>query len=577
MPNGETKEIEIKGVGRFQVPIEYNDEQIRNHIRVLRLRRPEVFRASAPQIVETHEQAKERIRLAGERATVLYAAHGQPRGPGERFISGLLGTEKPIEPSPFEQAARALPETMGDAPLPGGPVIAGIVGGTAAEISEGGRRGAATLAEAEGKSAGDRILAQIKAAGQTASGLVSPIFSPAAIRGAGERLGEGDVAGAVGEVAPGAALLGVAEVIPMLRAGRGIKLPPTTVGTKIAARETAEVAPFLKQELTRMAETSASEVAKRPIKTAIATVAGKPSVDSYVEGIAEAASELKHSSRQMFKDIDSVSGGIFVDVPETSLTPKSLLGAASGKAPGQANISLSEAMGRSQELRADISRARNNPNEQRLLYDQKRALDQAIDKGLSGQAPAGLKDKLASAKELWHKGAAMEDFSDEMAGVTKGLADFESNLPGAGRTIDAKRLVENIKSGTAGRARLEEAVGYKRAQHITEVANLLSKVEDPIGFFRWAGARFYIAPRYGIHTYAHPSTEAFENTGRYILSKGMLQSQSQYYLRNALVNYPRNMARATFWINRYIEQVTGESVGERLKKGGRPAPRLSLP
>ena len=45
MPQQRTKEIEVQGVGRFQVPYEYTDARVSAHINGLRKSRPEIFRA----------------------------------------------------------------------------------------------------------------------------------------------------------------------------------------------------------------------------------------------------------------------------------------------------------------------------------------------------------------------------------------------------------------------------------------------------------------------------------------------------------------------------------------------------
>ncbi len=43
MPNGTLKEIEIQGVGRFQVPDDWDDARIKQHILNLQVTKPEIF------------------------------------------------------------------------------------------------------------------------------------------------------------------------------------------------------------------------------------------------------------------------------------------------------------------------------------------------------------------------------------------------------------------------------------------------------------------------------------------------------------------------------------------------------
>ncbi len=147
MPNGTLKEIEIQGVGRFQVPDEWDDARIKQHILHLQVSKPEIFgQQSAERLQagfraqrEPVEQAAELpgaakmggIEAAPERSMLQKFMEVVRRGPVGEALAGtklgrMLGMETDVvaalrDPdAPFLPLSKLAPKETLRVPSPGG-------------------------------------------------------------------------------------------------------------------------------------------------------------------------------------------------------------------------------------------------------------------------------------------------------------------------------------------------------------------------------------------------------------------------------------------------------------------------
>ncbi len=554
MPQGATKEIEIQGVGRFQVPSEYTDAQVRTHILKLKQSKPDIFLAKPEDVLP---------------------ANATPNNPPveelsifQRFMRGLTSRETPLPTSPFESAVSA-GATAATGVDPTGGILSQLFAGTLNEASQGMRRGAMTLNEG-----GEGLGPQVKSAAQALAGELSPIISPGAVRTAGARLGEGDVAGAFGEMTPTAATFGVGALLKRGAAAikgeavtvRGKPFPLTAEGV---AGGSSDVVNAAKRELSNIAAETAESVSKKPLAKVVAQVGGAPSVDTYIQNTKNAARTIKDVSQDIYKEITSVTDsrgnpilvGIGEDLPVR-------IGGDKSSVFMERQVPLVEALEKRSQMWKDVYRTRD-ADQRRIASELAKEFDQTIDDSLRSAKlkHPDLADKIDEAQALWRKGSALDDWGKTLDDATVGFPQHEVTVPGsvparlkAGKLIESIKDLETQQSGGAGR--LAQAVGLQNAQAIKDMAQLLANEEAKGGGLFGGIARLYFGAR-GIHgaLYERLGADGLENLGRIVISKGIAYPQARLYLKNAM-RYGANTAEGTYWLTRAVTVIESGDVSE---------------
>jgi hypothetical protein len=119
MADPQVKEIEIQGVGRFQVPANFTDDQVAEHIKNLRSTRPEIF-GQAPQ-PDTQAMAAKALQDSGVPMSTVQSAVAStgkkpPLPEGLKPSTGFQAVMERIHKSPLGAPSRFMSSVAEDVP-----------------------------------------------------------------------------------------------------------------------------------------------------------------------------------------------------------------------------------------------------------------------------------------------------------------------------------------------------------------------------------------------------------------------------------------------------------------------------